>query len=276
MQEFKFACPVCGQHITAAASAGGTQLECPTCFRKIIVPQAPTAGSSKLILSAAQVEQPRPGREEAGVSHQRRRPFAGQFWLQAVLLLGLAGAVTGGAWLWGGQVLKWIAARRGSDPSAAERATSAYPVPTNITWTVQLGNVVIPQETAVGRIHGSGFRCEHATLQGGSLTLRQGKGWPPDLGLTINLYAQKAQDLSGKTIVIAPQRPPPLPKVMLRWKSEQGTPLTFTFEGGYLLKTVFGQAANGRMPGQLYIALPDKEQSFIAGSFDAVIRPAKK
>src|ERR1041384_6087639 len=58
MSEFKFACPVCGQHITADSTVAGTQLDCPTCFRKLIIPQAP-AGGSNLILSATQVATPR-------------------------------------------------------------------------------------------------------------------------------------------------------------------------------------------------------------------------
>src|ERR1051326_1557644 len=60
MSEFKFACPVCGQHITADSSNSGGQIECPTCFQKIVVPQAPTNPDSKFILSAAQVGKPRP------------------------------------------------------------------------------------------------------------------------------------------------------------------------------------------------------------------------
>src|SRR6478672_4956464 len=60
MSEFKFACPVCGQHITSDSSASGTHLECPTCFQKIVVPQAPTSADSKFILSASQVSKPRP------------------------------------------------------------------------------------------------------------------------------------------------------------------------------------------------------------------------
>src|SRR5437660_11434619 len=60
MSEFKFACPVCGQHITADASASGSHLECPTCFQKIVVPQAPSNPDPKFILSASQVGKPRP------------------------------------------------------------------------------------------------------------------------------------------------------------------------------------------------------------------------
>src|SRR5438874_2386818 len=60
MSEFKFACPVCGQHITADSTTSGAQIECPTCFQKIVVPQAPASGSPNLILSASQVAKPRP------------------------------------------------------------------------------------------------------------------------------------------------------------------------------------------------------------------------
>src|SRR5712671_1173492 len=60
MSEFKFACPVCGQHITADSKTSGSKLDCPTCFQKIIVPQAPASGFSKLIMSASQVGKPRP------------------------------------------------------------------------------------------------------------------------------------------------------------------------------------------------------------------------
>ena len=66
MSEFKFACPVCGQHITADSKTSGGQIECPTCFQKIVVPQAPASEDTKLILSASQVGKPRPSSTEAG------------------------------------------------------------------------------------------------------------------------------------------------------------------------------------------------------------------
>src|SRR5690349_6742738 len=53
MSEFKFACPVCGQHITADSGTSGTHLECPTCFQTLIVPNAPAFGEGKLVLTAA-------------------------------------------------------------------------------------------------------------------------------------------------------------------------------------------------------------------------------
>ena len=48
--EFKFSCPVCHQHIAADSSMAGMQIDCPTCFRAIIVPKAPIGNTTKLIL----------------------------------------------------------------------------------------------------------------------------------------------------------------------------------------------------------------------------------
>lgn len=52
IREFKFACPVCHQHIECSAEAGGHVVACPTCFQNIIVPAAPTGHTTKLILRA--------------------------------------------------------------------------------------------------------------------------------------------------------------------------------------------------------------------------------
>ena len=51
MSEFKYACPVCGQHIKCDSSQSGTVMECPTCFQKIIAPQAPATDDPKFIIT---------------------------------------------------------------------------------------------------------------------------------------------------------------------------------------------------------------------------------
>src|SRR6266436_5752765 len=85
MSEFKFACPVCGQHITADSSTSGGQLECPTCFQKIVVPQAPASGDAKFILSAAQVAKPRP--TQNGAQLAPLQPSRARVWMPIVVLL---------------------------------------------------------------------------------------------------------------------------------------------------------------------------------------------
>lgn len=51
MSEFTYACPVCGQHIKCDSSQAGSIMECPTCFQKVIAPQAPTDPNSKFVLT---------------------------------------------------------------------------------------------------------------------------------------------------------------------------------------------------------------------------------
>ena len=61
MSEFKYACPVCGQHIKCDSSQSGTTMECPTCFQKITAPQAPATDDSKFIIAVTKVgERPMP------------------------------------------------------------------------------------------------------------------------------------------------------------------------------------------------------------------------
>jgi hypothetical protein len=276
MSEFKFACPVCGQHITAAANASGTQLECPTCFQKIVVPQAPSLPDSKFILSASQANKPRPQTElPPETPPVKVSRFQGI--LPALILLLVLTALAGAAFHWRKTILK-VVNRSATGPTNTGTnlqtvvPKTIYPTPTNISWTMDVTNAPIPEDMVSGRIHGSGFMCERATLQGGTLTLRQGAKWPPDLGFTVVLFAQQGEELSGKTVVITPDRLPPLPRVVLRWKNEQEKAVTPTINTGYALKVIFGQPANNHMPGKLYIAFPDDEKSFAAGTFNAEIR----
>ena len=80
MSEFKYACPVCGQHIKCDSSQTGTVMECPTCFQKITVPQAPATADSKLIITGTKVgERPIPaasGNSGAATAPEKDFPLA--------------------------------------------------------------------------------------------------------------------------------------------------------------------------------------------------------
>lgn len=43
MSEFKFTCPHCQQHLSADSSMVGTEVACPTCSGRLIVPEPPTS-----------------------------------------------------------------------------------------------------------------------------------------------------------------------------------------------------------------------------------------
>ena len=278
MSEFKFACPVCGQHITADSSTGGGQIDCPTCFQKIVVPQAPASNDTKLILSASQVAKPRPTSADAASQLGPLQPSSPRSSLPAVvvllLLLGAAGAAL---FVFRDRIFKpfRMAAPVGTNaplpqPAAVAALNTNYPVPTNISWTLDLTNAVLPDTPVAGRIRGSGFLCEKAILRGGLLVLAQGNAFPWDLGLALNLFAREGEELSGKTVEITPVRPR-APHVVLRWKDQQQQAVTETIKDGYSLNVTFGQATNSRMPGRIYLSLPDETKSFVAGTFDAEI-----
>ena len=275
MSEFKFACPVCGQHITADSRSSGTQLGCPTCFQRIVVPQAPASGNSKLLVSAAQVGKPRPVQSDALWQDAAPIPARRMSLLGFAVSVVLLAVVCSLAWIFRGQLVKLVQApgnARARANAKAHLTRTTYPVPTNVLWTLNLTRAVIPDTAASGDLHGSGFVCERATLQGGNLTLRQGRTWPPDLGVSVLLFAKQGEELSGKTLEVSPDRVPPLPKVILRWKDEQDQARTRNFTSGYALKMIFGEAVNARMTGKIFLSLPDDEKSVVAGTFDAEIR----
>ncbi len=284
MIEFKFACPVCGQHITADSSTSGGQLECPTCFQKIVVPQAPASQNGKFILAASQVAKPRPVSVEAAARPGFLQTPSSRTSVPATIALVVLVCAAGAAlFVFRDRVLRFAHGQpqvvtNTPPPSRAPVALNAtYPIPTNISWTLELTNAVLPETTVAGSIHGCGFRCEKAILRGGLLSLNQGKSSPWDLGMSLGLTARQGEELSGKTVAIAPDRPR-APRVVLRWKNEQQQPATESITHGYALKVTFGQATNGHISGKIYLCLPDSAKSFVAGTFDAEIRkpPAPK
>jgi hypothetical protein len=265
MSEFKFACPVCGQHITADASTSGGQIECPTCFRKIVVPQAPASTETKFILSASQVAKPRPTSADAAPLPGIARPSAARRTVSVIgALLVLLCAAGAALYVFRDKVFKSV-----RPPTALSK------LPSNLTWSLDLKNTAFPETKAAGRLHGSSFAPESASLEGGTFSLRQGRGWPPDLGLTILLPGRRIEDFAGKTVEVAPDQGPPVPRVIVRWKDEQQQPGKQEVSSGYALKLAFGQPANGRLPGQLYLCLPDEAKSIVAGTFDATLRKPK-
>lgn len=279
MSEFKFACPVCGQHITCDSASSGTQMDCPTCFRKLIVPQAKSAGATNLVLTAALVQ----SRPATSVSSQTdiiaARPSASKKTPVAALALALL-VVGAGAGVF---AFRKVIFQGGQPPSPDQPVRTAKPVvpiippaPDATNWTLNLAAAVIPSEPANGAVNGRGFKLERATIRQGHLDLRQGPKWPPDVGVSVHLFAERTEDLAGRTVIIEATRTNP-PRTILRWKNEQGEPVTQDQRRGYAMKVEFGQVTNHHLPGKIYIAFSDEPKSYAAGTFNAEIRkPAPK
>ena len=274
MSEFKFACPVCGQHITCDSGSSGSPMACPTCFRNLVVPQASVPGASNLVLSASEVQTrttPLPGNGEALPG--RAGPKKGLPWatLALALVVCLAAAT---AFVFRARILsayqQAVRAETNAPPSAPKPDVAAVPA---TSWTLNLADAKIPAATAAGQINGQSFTLPGATVVNDLLILWPGTTWPPDAGVAVSLsqFAKKAEDLADRTIIIEATRTN-APRILLRWKDEQGQSVTRDFHEGYALRVEFGSLAGTRLPGKIYVAAPDEAKSYVAGIFELEIR----
>lgn len=275
MSEFKFACPVCGQHITADSSATGSQLGCPTCFRKIIVPQAPSSTETKFVLSASEAAKPRPVTAAAAATAAPVQPVSTGRSLPLILAALGVFLLAVGASLY---LFREKLFSKNPNPAAflqtnatakVEMSRPRMPAGTNV-WSLDLADAQFPAETAFGKIHGLDFICDRAIAQGGTLNLRTGREWPPEVGVSIVLFAKQAEELSEKSALVTTNNLRS-PRVVLRWK-EGAENKTEIYTNGFALKLEFGAQKGNRLPGKIYLSLPDPTQSCIAGVFNAEIR----
>jgi hypothetical protein len=272
MSEFKFACPICGQHITADSKDTGSQIPCPTCFRKIVVPQAPATDDPKFVLSASEVNKPRPQTPGPQVEGFQKAPDKTGIPVGLIILLVLACGA-----------LATLVALRGklfhSKPPAGEVADGGEkpkpqspPEPeyigTNL-WTLDLSNITFPETPAAGALHKKAFTLDHATLVGSNLTLRAGRSGPLELGLNIMFFNRQPDELGSKTAEIKPTDAT-APRVILHWTEEKRK--SETFRSGYAMKVEFGPVSNNSLSGKIFISLPDGSHSWAAGTFQAEIR----
>ena len=278
MSEFKYACPVCGQHMKCDSSHSGTVMECPTCFQKITAPQAPATGDPKFIITGTKVgERPIP----AVVADSGAAPTPApqeHSSLPAILFIVLLGAAAVALFAFHGRIFKSAGGQGASGPPQPQQPVRPPPLPKPVvvappandaSWMLDLAATPIPDSTVAGRIHGRDFICDRAILQGGTLTLRGAT----DLGATINFGGVLPEALAGQSINVATNADKAA-RVVLRWK-EDNLSLRESFTNGYALRIEFGQLAGNRMPGKVYLCTPDTEKSYITGNFDAEIRKPK-
>jgi hypothetical protein len=278
MSEFKFACPVCGQHITCDSGSSGSTMACPTCFRQLVVPQASAIGGTNLVLNTAEVQSrsiPLPG--NGGAPAGLVRPTKSFPW--AASALGLMVCTAGvAAFVFRGKLLSML-------PKGERVATNSLAVATEpvraltglgTNWTLNLATAKIPESPVAGQINGQSFTVQRATLRGGMLILWQGAKWPPEAGMAVEFFAKQAEELAGQTILIEAAQAN-APKLMVRWKDEQGQSVTQEFQDGYALRVEFGELTGPRLAGKIYLAAPDDGKSYLAGTFDADIhRPPRR
>ena len=280
MSEFKYACPVCGQHIKCDSSQAGTVMDCPTCFQKITVPQAPSSEDQKFILTGSKVSEkvitvrgvdaPVPAAAPAG-------RFPG---VAVVLLILLFVGTTAAAIYWATIIRPRHTAQStqstnvANKPKPPEKPAPVAPHASDTNWMLALDANPVPDSAVVGRIHGRDFIAERTQFQNGQLTIRAGTKGGIEFGALINFGGATPEELSEKAINVTTNAEKAA-KISLRWKDDAGTVQKPGFDSGYAMRLKFGPLANNRLPGKIYICLPDDEKSYLMGSFTANVSKPK-
>lgn len=274
MSEFKFACPVCGQHIVCESDKTGMRMECPNCFREIVVPQPPASEETKFVLTTSEVRAERPV-EYIGPPPlpEAKKPPAWRDALLLVVALVIMAAAAAAVYSYRDVLFKPAPPKPAKKTNASAVATAPLPRPARTDdWSLTLEGVTLPDTVATGRLAGFSFTCERATLTGGTLNLRQGQTWPPDVGATIYLQAQRGEDLAGKKIEVLSESTARPPRIVLRWKDDTRGPVSQTVANNYAMRIEFGPVSSNRITGKIFLRIDDLLRSHIVGSFDAEIR----
>jgi hypothetical protein len=272
MSEFKFACPVCGQHMMCDVSQGGSVMVCPTCFQKIVAPQAPADADQKILLTGTKLTDkkiPTPVMSASGrLAPAKKSPLGPVIGLVIVLAAGAAVFVN--------RDKIFNTNKAPANPTNAVTTSSTGPGVTRASdkfWMLTLDTNAIPDSPATGRIHGQDFIVERCAFFNGNLAMRQGMHGPMDFGLVINFGGAQPESLSGNSINVTAEAAQAA-RVTLVWRNHTGT-MKETFTNGYAMRLEFGAIDHNHLPGKIYLCTPDAEKSYLMGTFHAFIVKAR-
>jgi hypothetical protein len=144
-------------------------------------------------------------------------------------------------------------------------------------YTLDVASAKIPDGRVNGAISGSNFVAETVRIDpvGSAQVLRllQGPAASPDREVLIYLHLKPGEKLGGQSLsVSSDMRGTGVPQVSKRWKATpRSAPTLKAFNTGYAMKLQLSAVTNGAVEGKLYLALPDTEQSVVAGGFKATL-----
>ncbi len=131
----------------------------------------------------------------------------------------------------------------------------------------------IPAYPAKGEVQGQPFIVEASVIDSGVLTLRSGSEGNPNVDIKVSLFTPPWDVPAGKNFKFTNASGSGIPQIALAWK-EAGQDMLAQrkFLDKYTLLLEFGQEKNNKLPGKLYLSLPDDKKSNVAGTFEADIK----
>ena len=162
-----------------------------------------------------------------------------------------------------------------NDVPAEPRAPKQLPLLPPV-YTLDLEQAQIPNGRANGTLGGTNFVVENGQFDqgGGTYLLRLMQGAPPTPDFEFKVYLKLgptesptghvwsvSKDMKGKGV----------PQIVKVWKPnpQLPKPQQLLYASGYAMKLELDKIADGNLSGKIFLALPDKEQSVVAGVFKA-------
>ncbi|HWD19478.1 MAG TPA: hypothetical protein VHB20_09365 [Verrucomicrobiae bacterium] len=140
-------------------------------------------------------------------------------------------------------------------------------------WTLDAAAAKIPNGRVHGMISGAEFKVDTVRLDPNGLNsvlaFQEGVGTAADHEMFIYLNVNNNENLAGRSwSVTRDMKGKDAPAIIKRWTANpKYAPLSKTFNSGYALRLEFGQPTRDWLPGRIYLALPDTNQTVLAGSF---------
>ncbi len=142
-------------------------------------------------------------------------------------------------------------------------------------WRLDCDKAKITDAPAAGRIGGKPFTVRYARIQNAILTLTDGDNFRFDGQFLVFLFFRgDDKNLNGRVIEIGPEKD---------WKAKVSAHVHYNYEvegadnvmeaktEGFALRIEFGQEADGKLPGRIYLSYPDEKKSYVVGSFTAIV-----
>jgi serine protease Do len=136
-------------------------------------------------------------------------------------------------------------------------------------WTADAAHAKIPEQPASGWLMGGDFKVDETTLNAvGFLTIRQGKPFEPGAYFMFLGLPKSLSELEGKTFTTAGKQDGlhTLGAQAGRMFEGEKVPRVQRF-GEYYMKMEFGKIKDGKLPGKIYVSLPNASKSVVAGMF---------
>jgi len=135
-------------------------------------------------------------------------------------------------------------------------------------WTLDVKDATIPENPVSGAIHGADFQLKRVLYRNGNLRFTSSDGQE-------SLIIHNVGDSIANTgLEVQTTSVDNAPTIEIGWK-DSDEDKTQTFQGGYAMELKFDAAKGRRIPGQIYLCLPDDSKSYIAGTFTVTLAKPK-